>query len=185
MVKNWVRPAKTIEIREYAMRIRRLLGYKDTDFIYAPKIYDDLSKVLSDQGLNFDYIVMPDEDEIFENNEEAFTDMRTGTIYIKESVMEKACRRSFNRASFTLVHELGHYFLHYIQEDARLTMVSEEVQVQIYCDPEWQANIFASEFLMPFEICKDLVPIEIRKQYHVSTQASEVRYNKIKKELEK
>ena len=183
MSKNWVSPASRLEIREFAMRIRRFLGYRDTDFVNAPKLYDALANRLAKDKLNFDFRVMSDDDKVFENKEEAYTNTSTGIIYIKQSVMEKACRRSFNRAAFTLIHELGHFLLHYVQEDVKLARVSDEVDVPPYCDPEWQANVFASEFLMPFNECKKLTPSEIRKNYHVSTQASEVRYNKIKKEL--
>ena len=125
---------------------------------------------------------MPDDDEIFENKEEAYTDMSTGVIYIKQSVMEQACRRSYKRGAFTLIHELGHYLLHYLQNDVRLTRESDDVEVPIYCDPEWQADTFASEFLMPYDECINMEPEEIRKTYHVSRKAAEVRFNKIQEE---
>ena len=170
-------------IRSYAMKIRKLLGYSNKDFIHAPKLFDALSILFASQGLDFDYRVMPDDDEIFYHKEEAFTDVTTGIIYIKESVVEQACRRSYRRGAFTLIHELGHYLLHYLQSDARLTRVSDDVYVPAYCDPEWQADTFASEFLMPFEECINMDEEEIRKTYHVSRTAAEVRYNKIQEEL--
>lgn len=117
----------------------------------------------ANQGLDFDYRVMPDNDEIFYDKEEAYTDVATGIIYIKESMMEEACRRSYRRGAFTPIHELGHYLLHYLQSDARLTRVSDDVYVPVYCDPEWQADTFASEFLMPFEECVNMDEEEIRK----------------------
>ena len=174
---------KRVEIREYANKIRNLLGYKSTDFIHAPKLFDRLAIILSENGLDFDYRVMPDDDKIFYEKEEAWTDLLSGTIYIKESVMEQACRRSFRRGPFTLIHELGHYLIHYVQGDVKLTRVSDDVNVPIYQDPEWQADTFASEFLMPFEECVCLNPEEIRKKYHVSRKAAEVRFEKIQDEL--
>ena len=172
-----------VEIRDYAMRIRHLLGYEDTDYISAPKLFDKLSILFSELGLAFDYKVLPDNHEIFYNREEAYTDMSTGIIYIKESVMEEACRRKYKRGAFTLIHELGHYFLHYIPNGIRLTRVADDVHVPIYCDPEWQADTFSSEFMMPYCKCIELNSEEIRKMYHVSRKASEVRYNKIQDEL--
>lgn len=172
-----------VAIRNYAMKIRVLLGYKNEDYIHAPKLFDKLSILFAEQGLDFDYRIMPDEDSIFLNKEEAYTDMSSGIIYIKESVVEEACRRSFRRGAFTLIHELGHYLLHYLQNDVRLTRVSDSAYVPPYCDPEWQADTFASEFLMPFEECINMSEEEIRKQYHVSRMAAEVRYNKIQEEL--
>lgn len=174
-----------LAIRNYAMKIRKLLGYSNKDFIHAPKLFDALSILFANHGLDFDYRVMPDDNEIFYDKEEAYTDVATGIIYIKESVIEQACIRSYKRGAFTLIHELGHYLLHYLQSDARLTRVSGYVYVPAYCDPEWQADTFASEFLMPFEECVNMGKDEIRKTYHVSRTAAEVRYNKIQEELTK
>ena len=170
-------------IRSYAMKIRRLLGYKDTDYVNAPKLFDKLTILFAERGLDFDYRIMPDDDEIFYKREEAYTDTSTGIIYIKESVMEQACRRSFRRGAFTLIHELGHYLLHYLQSDARLARVDDDVEVPVYCDPEWQADTFASEFLMPFVECVRLGAEEIRSKYHISRKAAEVRFNKVQDEL--
>lgn len=183
MGKSRVSPMNRAAIRSYALRIRKLLGFKNTDFIHAPKLFDKLSIVFAEHGLDFDYRVMPDEHEAFHDKEEAYTDITSGIIYIKESVMEQACRRSYKRGAFTLIHELGHYLLHYLQGDVRLTMVADNVDVPPFCDPEWQAETFASEFLMPFNECIKLNPSEIRRRYHVSTKAAEVRYDKIQKEL--
>ena len=169
-------------IRSYAMKIRQLLGYSNKDFINAPKLFDALSILFAEKGLDFDFRIMPDDDEVFYNKEEAYTDMSSGIIYIKESVMEEACRRAYKRGAFTLIHELGHYLLHYLQNDVRLTMVADDVYVPPYCDPEWQADTFASEFLMPYDECINMDEEEIRKTYHVSRMAAEVRYNKVQEE---
>lgn len=154
----------------------------NNDYINAPKLFDALSILLAKEGFDFDYRVMPDDHEIFYDREEAYTDMSTGIIYIKKGVIEQACRRSYDRATFTLIHELGHYLLHYLQNDVRLTRVADDVYVPPYCDPEWQADTFASEFLMPYVKCINMNPEEIRKMYHVSRKAAEVRYNKIREE---
>ena len=182
MSKSRVSPMGRAAIRSYAMSIRQLLGYNNTDFVHAPKLFDALSILFAEQGLDFDYRIMPDDHEVFCDKEEAYTDMSTGIIYIKESVMEQACRRAYKRGAFTLTHELGHYLLHYLQNDVRLTRVADEVYVPPYCDPEWQADTFASEFLMPYEECTKMDVEEIRKTYHVSRMAAEVRYNKINDE---
>ncbi len=182
--KSRVSPMTRAAIRSYAMKIRKLLGFKNKDYINSPKLFDALSILFAKQGLDFDYRVMDDDDEIFYDKEEAYTDMSTGIIYIKESVMEQACKRAFKRGTFTLIHELAHYLLHYLQNDVRLTRVADDVYVPPFCDPEWQADTFASEFLMPFEECKKLDVVAIRNTYYVSLRAAEVRYNKIQKELQ-
>lgn len=185
MSKSRVTALSTIQIREYAMRIRKLLGYKDNEFINSPKLFDRLSIFFDKFGLYFDYRVLNDDDKIFEPNEEAFTDLASGTIYIKESVMKESCCKRYRRGTFTLMHELGHYFLHYLQNEVKLSRVADNIYVPRYQDPEWQADVFASEFLMPFKECVSMNPEEIRNIYHVSRKASQVRYDKIKKEISK
>ncbi len=185
MGKSRVNPMKRAEIRRYAMKMRKFLGYKNKDWVDVSKLFDSLSIVFDKAGLKFDYEVLLDDSIAFESNEEAYTDMSTGIIYIKESVIEQACGGSFKRGVFTLVHELGHYLLHFVQNKVKLTMVVENVKVPAYCDPEWQADVFASEFLMPYEECINMCPKEIERLYHVSKKASEVRYDIIQKEKKK
>ena len=60
--------------------------------------------------------------------------------------------------------------------------MADDIYVPPYCDPEWQADTFASEFLMPYEECIVMDEEEIRKTYHVSRTAAEVRHNKVKEE---
>ena len=170
------------EISVYARKIRDLLGYDDDDYIYVPKLFDALSLLFFKQGLDFDFIILSDDNKLFLEKEEAYTDLSRGIIYIKESVMSEACRKRYCRATFTLIHELGHYLLHYLQSDVCLTRVDDNIYVPAYCDPEWQANTFASEFLMPYEKCIGLTPTQIKKKYHVSKTAAEVRYNYIQQE---
>ena len=170
-------------IRNYALRIRTLLGYKNCDYINAPALFDLLTILFAKQGLDFDYRIMPDDHEVFIEKEEAYTDISSGIIYIKESVMVKECQNGYTRETFTLIHELGHYLLHYLQSDARLSRVSDDTYVPPYCDPEWQADTFASEFLMPYDECIKMNAYEIQKKYHVSKKAAEVRYEKIRNEL--
>ena len=84
MSKTWVSPMSRKDIRNYANKIRNLLCYRIDEFIHAPKLFDALSTILSKAGLDFDYRVLPDGDKAFIDKEEAFTDMSTGIIYIKE-----------------------------------------------------------------------------------------------------
>ena len=69
MSKNYVSPCSRADIRSYAMKVREALGFRNSDFIHAPKLFDALSVAFDAAGLNFDYKVFPDEDKIFENKE--------------------------------------------------------------------------------------------------------------------
>ena len=58
MSKSRVSPMSRVAIRSNAMKIRKLLGYKNTDFIHAPKLFDALSILFAEQGLDFDYRII-------------------------------------------------------------------------------------------------------------------------------
>ena len=185
MDKYVVSGLSKIEIRWYVQNIRKLLLLSDYKYVAIVKVLDKISKLFSDIGLSFNYIIKEDNDPIFEENEEVFTDMKAGVIYFKESVIEKASRKRYQRSSFTIAHELGHYFLHYLNEDVKLSRVSKDFVVPKYKDPEWQADTFAAEFLMPFDQCKDMNVEEIKNTYHVTRSAATTRKEKILKELKK
>ena len=184
MSKNVARGLSRILIWNRANIIRKLFSISYDSFINAPKLLDLISVTLSMHGIDFDYEIREDNDDIFENNEEAFTDLKTGIVYFKSSVIENSCRKKYGRGAFTIAHELGHYFLHYLPSNVKLSRVSNDTYVPIYKDPEWQADTFASELLMPFEQCIFLNEDEIRKKYHVSRKAATTRKSMITKELE-
>lgn len=133
---------------------------------------------LMPMNANYEYYVLDDNHVRFSPYAEAQTDIRNGIIYIKKSVYE-GLKNPSSRSNFTVAHEMGHYFLHYL---LGVTMPRKTGVKKMYTDPEWQANQFAAEFLMPFEGVKGLSPEEISLIYNVSLAAAIVRYNKINKE---
>jgi predicted transcriptional regulator len=60
------------------------------------------------------------------------------------------------RDRFTIAHELGHYFLHYLYANRNGTKV-ERLEAQRYGSGrvEWEANWFAAGFLMPADHFKE------------------------------
>ena len=126
--------------------------------------------------------ILPDDDSIFGTQEEAKTDISSGMIYIKESVMEEACCCANKRASFTIAHEIGHFILHRMLGGVNLARSTSVKKTKIYEDPEWQANTFASEFLMPFEAARNMSIDEIRRTYCVSKDCARVRFEKVRGE---
>lgn len=143
------------------------------------KVLDILTFKLS--GFEFNYVVLPDDDSVFEIMEEAKTNITTGTIYFKESVIEQATHKRYCRANFTIAHEIGHFILHRALNLINFSRTTSFIIQKIFEDPEWQANTFASEFLMPYEQCQNLTSKEIRRKYHVTMSAAQTRYNKIHK----
>lgn len=96
-------------------------------------------------------------------------------IKIREDVYER-CIAGYGRDRFTLAHELGHYLLH--SSEVTLARLGEE-RVQAYRDPEWQANTFAAELLMPIDLIDTNDIDEISNKFGVSYSAAKLRVKKI------
>ncbi len=166
-------------IRNIANLTRILLGAPNDKPLDVVKSLDILTNKLAKQ--TFNYMVLPDNDPLFEKKEEAKTDVLVGTIYIKESVFNDAAHKRYCRAHYTIAHEIGHFILHRALNALNFARTSETGSYKVYENPEWQADTFASEFLMPYEQCLELSPEEIRRKYHVSKAAANTRYRKIHK----
>ncbi len=97
-------------------------------------------------------------------------------IQLREDVYINACNGN-GRDRFTCVHELGHLILH---PDIALTRTTLTTPHKIYEDSEWQANTFASEFLMPEkEIIHCKTINEVMEKFNVSETAARVRFNQL------
>lgn len=96
---------------------------------------------------------------------------------IRESVYIGACNGN-GRDRFTIAHELGHFFLH---SNVTLTLAREDAipkHIPSYCDPEWQANTFASEFLMPHDMIQGMTPEEVSRACGTSREAARIALKK-------
>lgn len=173
----YAKPLKIVEIRSIAQDVRRFLKLSDNEKINAPKLLDALCVLWEDYG--FQYMVMPDDDPVFEKGEDAKTDISSGMIYIKESVMYEACRHKYKRAPFTICHEIGHFVLHRMLGGVSLARSTSERNPRAFENPEWQADTFASEFLMPASVAKDMSADQIRKKFGVSRSCAEYRHEKL------
>lgn len=94
-------------------------------------------------------------------------------IQIREDVYERAILEQ-GRDRFTLAHELGHLVLHPSAPFTHNT--TNTSNMKIYENSEWQADTFASAFLMPDELIKDCINIDgIVRKCKVSISAAKVR----------
>lgn len=110
----------------------------------------DLSKI------GFSYGV-----EDLPRQEEAHTDFEENIIILSPKTYDDL-QKGMHRARFTMAHEIGHAVLHTDSiRAARLVSASRKIagipkfrrgQFPAYVDPEWQANKFASSFLMPEQL---------------------------------
>lgn len=179
MGNNCARGMSTLYIRNVAKMTRMFLGVSDDKFLDVVKALDVLTDKLAKH--NFNYMVLQDNDSLFEKKEESKMDVLVGTIYIKESVYCEAAHKKYCRARYTIAHEIGHFMLHRVLNALNFARTNETESYKVYEDPEWQADTFASELLMPYEQCLGLSPQEIRRKYHVSKAAANTRYRKIHK----
>lgn len=176
-------PLSVSYIRLLALKLREVFGLTCFSAADMPKIYDNMS-LLSPQIGSFSYEVIPNETNFLDEREEARTIVNTGKILIKEWVWNEACNKRNCRATFTLAHELGHY-LFTVLLGFPLSRTKDNIKVRPFEDPEWQANTFASEFLMPYEECLKLTPEEISQRYNVSMACAVTRKDKVMRETYK
>lgn len=103
----------------------------------------------------------------------AYFDPKENKLYALNSVYERAAEGN-GRDRFTLAHEVGHYFLH----DDGLTYARSSTKIPSYCNPEWQANTFASAFLIPKSKTVTMSIEEIMNTCKVSFQAATIAFNR-------
>jgi len=98
----------------------------------------------------------------------AFPDKKL--IRIRNSTYEGACRGN-PRDIFTIAHEFGHLILH---TSDRIAFARSDNDVKVYEDPEWQANTFAGELLVPVNYISGLSIDDIKNRYHVSKEVAQI-----------
>lgn len=93
-----------------------------------------------------------------------------------------------HRQRFSIAHEIGHFSLHFLT-DSQLELFAcsdADMQVQrasagLHSRREWEANLFASELLMPAEQVHTMHRVvkgslfKLSRHFRVSTQAMEIR----------
>lgn len=75
------------------------------------------------------------------------------------------------RSRFTLCHELFHYLFH---TSENISFARADEKLPPYIDPEWQANTFAAELMIPFDLVKGMNEDEIIKKCNVSRQCAKI-----------
>lgn len=111
---------------------------------------------------------------------------RTGSLYVNaidDFEIIVPSHTSSARDRFTIAHELGHYFLHYVRPSQRGELENERVVALRKGSNriEWEANWFAAAFLMPAERFAAAMEqhgnshAAVARQFDVSERAVEVR----------
>ncbi|MBB1086032.1 ImmA/IrrE family metallo-endopeptidase [Limosilactobacillus fastidiosus] len=156
-------PESREKLRCLAELVRKELG------IALDKKYIDITWVLEKLDIldsKFSYEIVTDDQ--LEDGVQAQTDIMNNTIYIKESVYEGAIHNN-GRDRMTIAHEILHLILH---QPIALTLYRRSDDLPVYKNPEWQAECFAGELLMPYDQIKGMTEEEIVEQCKVSERAA-------------
>ena len=166
MTRCIAEPLSRRDIREMAYLIRRVARKENDlyfDIVYflentLPKIDPDFSLIVDEKekmgechGLTY-----PEKNE----------------IHIRTDVYERACNGS-GRDRLTMAHELFHLLQH-DKENISYARMPDGVEVQAFRDPEWQANAFGGELLVPWHLTQGMNVNEITSKCGVSTAAAKV-----------
>lgn len=109
--------------------------------------------------------------EMGENEGLTFPENRR--IYIREDVYEAAYLGS-PRDRFTVVHEAGHALYH---TPDNIVHSRNKSEIKSYECPEWQANTFAAEFLVPRMLVQpNMTPSDISNVFNVSREVADIQY---------
>ena len=159
-------PLSRKKIRQLVSKIRYAMGLSPEDYFDVVRFLEFyLHEVVPDFHIEVVPIVeMP--------NQYALTFPKTKCIKIREDVYDGAIAGNA-RDRFTIAHEIGHLWLHR-PGNLALARNSSKEDIPAYKDPEWQANTFAAELLLPPEGTQGLLLDEIVARYGVSYQVGNI-----------
>ena len=168
-----VAPTCGDKIRKEAQQLRDALQQKKP-YIKVVSLLEVLQEM---EFLEFEII----EDQEL-GDEEAISYPDKGLMKIKQSVYDKAYEGD-GHCRFTIAHELGHLQMH--KGQASFARGETEVH-EVYEDSEWQADTFASEFLIDQRlITKNDSIYDLSKRFGVSHSAAARRLTKLRNENQK
>lgn len=156
-------PTSRSVLRENAKTIRVLDGSENDMFF---DIIHFLEVKLYQLDPTFNFRVLP-KSEMGECHGLTFPDRNE--IQIREDVYMRASEGS-GRDRMTMAHELGHLLFHEKQNISYARM--EHNELPAYRDPEWQADAFGGELLIPYHLAKGKSPDEVSKECKVSLNAA-------------
>lgn len=147
-------------IRNRTKLVRSLLGLNNSEYV-------DIVRILENNPFpnwtDYEFLI-EDYQDMGSNH-----GLTTGhSIRIREDIYEGAVAGK-GRDRFTLAHELAHACLH-----ANDPVQFARGRVPTYKDPEWQANVFAGELLIPSQSISGKTAIQIAREYGVTVSAANV-----------
>ncbi|MGN0489391.1 MAG: ImmA/IrrE family metallo-endopeptidase [Ruminococcus sp.] len=165
-----VKPRSKVDIVKLAKATRSVIGADTPYFDVCKFIEIDLPKY--DATFSYEYVESSDLPE----NTYAYYDPINNVMKIEQDVYLLASSGN-GRHRFTIAHEIGHYFTS--DEYGYTRKLAEDIP--IYFNPEWQANVYAAELLMPSEMIVNMTVDEIVEKCQVSRQAAIISLKNAKK----
>lgn len=164
-----VMPSSRRAITNFAWRVRSELNVALSKRIDVIQIIESVLPVLFKNVGFWGIEVVPDSEM---GSVYAETKIEADSIYIRVavSVYERASNGAA-RDLFTLAHEIGHFLLH---RSVAFERNSNDGKHSYYEDSEWQANVFAGEFLAPSCALNGLSVEEIASHYGISSTAARI-----------
>lgn len=164
MATTIVKPRSRKEIREIALFIREIYS---SERVTSFPILKFMEYVIPEFIEGFQYIIK-DDSEMGDCDGKTFPEKRL--IYLKRSVYDGAYYKN-PRDRFTVAHEVGHLLLH---DNESISYGRTNKPIKPYENPEWQANTFAAELLIPINQIRNLSPYEISEMFNVSLSAAKI-----------
>lgn len=158
-------PLSVNKIEEYAIKVRKQFSIPLDE---AFPIYDILEMLSNNNLLTLQ--ILENDNIIFKQGAVAYYNPLENFIYIKEEVLEDLDNGLY-RSNFTLAHEFFHFLQHKV-----LNFVFEEAEEspKPFVNPEWQADEFAAQLLLPTKYL-DVNDDILEKQFKVSKECINTR----------
>lgn len=168
-------PQSRANIRANALRIRKALGYEK-------RFYFPIVEFLEIQYVNFDpdFNLVVVEDEKLEKGVQALAIPEEHVIKVKQSVYDGAVA-GIGVHRLSLAHEFGHLVMHGTQSPIMLQRNFSCRKVQAYEDPDWQAEVFGAELLVPHNLIGGLPADIIADLCEVSLKCAKCQLNNYNK----
>lgn len=158
-----VSPLSNAKIKAYAHRLRDALQISNHSYLRLDVLIEGL---LASESIDFEVV---DDNELPKRYAVTYPDKNK--IVIQLSVYEALCAGD-NHARFTVAHELGHLIMHRNQMAYARSKVLDGHK--IYEDSEWQADVFASHFLIDSRlVTRSMSADDISRTFGVSKPAAE------------
>jgi IrrE N-terminal-like domain len=165
-------PLSGENIEGLAEAVRRIFSLEDEPF-FPVVAFAEKGLSLLVEGLTFDVV-----EAAVMGPREGAVDPLTSEFMIREDVYDGAVLHQ-PRHRFTIMHEAGHAIMHV---GKTLNRVSPMQRRELFRDPEWQADRFASAVLMPRNLIRNCrSEAEITSRFGVSGAAARARIKALAK----